>query len=386
MTPAPTLTLTAESAESWVESWNLIASPIWNVKTDGLAPVYEAQQAELTPVWRPWPGESVTLAISRPEAIQGATTTIHRAEHATELGDRQRTSTLSLHIQASLGDDFRLTLPTEAEVTSLRLQNQELPVRLDGGQLVVQVRPGDQTLNLAWKTPGRLTTRSGTDPVVLPVPASNITTTLTVPESRWLLWADGPVRGPAVRFWSLALASILLGVLLARAPLSPLRGYQWAILLLGFMQLPLVIGGGIILVFFALAWRGAHGAEKLRGIPFNLLQIVLLGASVIALLAMLAVVHQGLLGRPEMFVTGYGSTTHHLKWFQDRTADGSLTQPRILSVSIWFYRALMLAWALWLARSVLRWIPWAARQLQAGCLWSSTPAPTPAKPPPLPPQ
>lgn len=384
LTPAPTLTLTAESAESWVESWNLIASPIWNVKTDGLAPVYEAQQAELTPVWRPWPGESVTLAISRPEAIQGATTTIHRAEHATELGDRQRTSTLSLHIQASLGDDFRLTLPAEAEVTSLQLQNQELPVRLDGGQLVVQVRPGDQTLNLAWKTPGRLTTRSGTDPVLLPVPASNITTTLSVPASRWLLWAHGPVRGPAVRFWSLALASILLGFLLARAPLSPLRGFQWAILLLGFMQLPLFIGGGIILVFFALAWRGARGAEKLRGIPFNLLQIALLGASAIALLAMLAVVQQGLLGRPEMFVTGYGSTTHQLRWFQDRTADGTLTQPRIWSVSIWFYRAIMLAWALWLARSVLRWIPWAATQLQAGRLWHSSPAP--AKPPPLPPQ
>ncbi len=384
LTPANSLALTAEPAENWVEAWSLIASPIWNVKTDGLAPVYEAQQAELTPVWRPWPGETVTLTISRPEAIQGATTTIHRADHQSQLGERQRTSTLALSIQASLSDDFRLTLPAEAEVTSLRLQNQELPVRLDAGQLVVQVRPGDQTLNLEWKTPGRLSTRSGTDPVVLPVPASNITTTLSLPASRWLLWAEGPVRGPAVRFWGLALASILLGFLLARAPLSPLRGYQWAILLLGFMQLPLVIGGGIILVFFALAWRGAHGAEKLRGIPFNLLQIALLGASAVALLAMLAVVHEGLLGRPEMFVSGYGSTTHQLKWFQDRTVDGTLTQPRILSVSIWIYRALMLAWALWLARSVLRWIPWASRQLQAGRLWHSSPAP--AKPPPLPPQ
>lgn len=384
LTPANTLPLKAEPGENWVESWTLIASPIWNIKTEGLAPVYEAQQTELTPVWRPWPGEAVTLTISRPEAVQGATTTIHRAQHDTQLGDRQRTSTLSLSIQASLGDDFRLTLPQEAEVTSLKLQNQELPVRLDAGSLVVQVRPGDQELKLAWKTPGKLETRSGTVPVTLPVPASNITTTLALPDSRWLLWAEGPVRGPAVRFWGLALTSILLGCLLARVPHSPLRGHQWAILLLGFMQLPLVIGGGIILVFFALAWRGAHGAEKLAPVPFNLFQILLLGACGIALLAMLAVVHQGLLGRPEMFVTGYGSTTHQLRWFQDRTLDGSLTQPRILSVSIWFYRALMLAWALWLARSVLRWIPWASRQLQTGGIWRSRPVPPAAKPPPLP--
>lgn len=384
LTPSPTLELKAESSDNTVESWTLSASPIWNVQTNGLAPTYEATDSTLTPVWRPWPGEAINLTISRPEAIQGATTTIHRAKHDTQLGDRQRTSTLDLTIQASLGDDFRITLPPEAEVTSLKLQNQELPVRLDNGQLVVQVRPGDQTLQIAWKTPGHLTTTSSTDPVTLPVLASNITTTLTLPDSRWLLWAKGPVRGPAVRFWGLALASVLLGFLLARAPLSPLRGHQWAFLLLGFMQLPLFLGGGVILVFFALAWRGAHGAEKLSRALFNLSQLLLLGASGIALLAMLAVVHQGLLGHPEMFVTGYGSTTRNLRWFQDHTQNGSLPSPTVLTVSIWVYRAFMLAWALWLARSVLRWIPWAAKQLLAGGIWRSRPPRPTAGPPPLP--
>jgi hypothetical protein len=100
---------------------------------------------------------------------------------------------------------------------------------------------------------------------------------------------------------------------------------------------------------------------------------------------MLAVVHHGLLGHPEMFVTGYGSTTQNLQWFQDRTPDGSLPSPTVISVSIWAYRALMLAWALWLARSVLRWIPWAAKQLLSGGIWRPRPPrPTPNTPPPLP--
>ncbi len=381
--PATEIQLNAEPADHWVERWSLIASPVWNVHTTGIDPVYEENQGSLMPVWRPWPGENVSIAVSRPEAVQGATTTIHRARQLTQLGERQRVTTLALTLQSSLSEDFRLRLPENAEVTRLRHLNRDLPVRLDNGQIVVPLRPGDQELEIAWKTPGQLAARATTDPVALPVSASNITSIVELPSSRWLLWAYGPTRGPAVRFWGLALAATLLGFLLARVPLSPLRGPQWALLLLGFMQLPLLVGGGVTAWFFALAWRGARGSEQTGRWRFNLRQLILLGASGCALIAMLAVVQQGLLGQPEMFVTGNGSSTTHLQWFQDRGGEnGQLPQPLILSVSIWVYRALMLAWALWLARSVLRWIPWASRQLGNGGFWRG--APPQASPPPLP--
>ena len=84
-------------------------------------------------------------------------------------------------------------------------------------------------------------------------------------------------------------------------------------------------------------------------------------------------------------LVGYGSTTDILQWFQDRTADGSLPRPVVVSVSIWVYRALMLAWALWLASRVLRWLPWAARQLSAGQIWKrGASKPQTGTPPPLP--
>lgn len=381
--PVERLELKAESSDSWVERWSLITSPIWNVNPEGVAPVYETEKAQLTPVWTPWPGETVTLAISRPEAVQGATTTVHRARHTTRLGDRQHTTSLELQVQASLGEDFRVQLPAEAEVTTLRVRGQELPVRRDGAAVVIQLRPGDQELDLRWKTPSTLRLSTRTDPVTLPVQASNITTSVEMPVSRWLLWADGPQRGPAVRFWSLLIAATLFGLVLARIKRSPLRGYEWALLLLGFMQLPLFIGGAVVVWFFALAWRGAVSPGKSWVIRFNLLQIVLAAASVVALLCMLSVVHQGLLGRPEMFVAGYGSTTDNLQWFQDRTSDTELPQPTIFSVSIWVYRALMLAWALWLARSVLRWLPWAWQQLAADGLWRRREKPAGPQPPPL---
>jgi hypothetical protein len=179
----------------------------------------------------------------------------------------------------------------------------------------------------------------------------------------------------------MAIAAALLGLLMAKIKLSPLRGYEWALLMLGFMQLPLIIGGFVIVWFFALAWRGTHEMANSRVWRFNLMKLVLVGASFAALLSMLAVVHQGLLGRPEMFVTGNGSTTQSLQWFQDRSKDGMLPQPAVISVSIWVYRAMMLAWALWLARSVLRWIPWAFQQLVAGGGWRARQKQT--TPPPL---
>ncbi|MBL9181051.1 MAG: hypothetical protein JNN17_02840 [Verrucomicrobiaceae bacterium] len=385
LAPVPDLTLKAEASENWVERWMLTASPVWNVHHEGLAPVYETSQAQLVPVWTPWPGESVKLTVSRPEAVQGATTTIHQARQITRLGDRQHSTQLTMQVQASLGEDFRLELPAEASISALRVRGQELPVRREGNSVILPVRPGDQEVFIDWKTPGALAFKMPTDAVTLPVMASNITTTVHMPASRWLLWASGPMRGPAVRFWGLSLAAMLLGFILAKIQLSPLKGYEWALLMLGFMQLPLFIGAAVVLWFFVIAWRGsAPSAIKPAGF-FNVMQIILAGASLIALLCMLAVVHQGLLGRPEMFVTGYGSTTDMLQWFQDRTADGSLPRPVVISVSIWVYRALMLAWALWLASRVLRWLPWAAKQLSAGQIWKRGETKRrAATPPPLP--
>lgn len=382
--PVPELSLLAEASESWVERWTLTASPVWNIHHDGLAPVYEARQTQLVPTWTPWPGETVKLTISRPEAVLGATTTVHQARQTTRLGDRQHSTELTLQVQASLGEDFRIDLPAEATITTLRVRGQELPVRREGSAVIIPVRPGDQQIDMEWKTTSPLTFKMPTDAITLPVMASNITTTVDMPASRWLLMASGPMRGPAVRFWGLAISATLLGWLLAKIKISPLKAHEWSLLLLGFMQLPLFIGAAVVLWFFALAWRGTAGSMIKVPTLFNLVQIILAFASVIALLCMLAVVHEGLLGRPEMFVTGYGSTTNHLQWFQDHTADGLLPRPVVISVSIWVYRALMLGWALWLAARVLRWLPWAAKQLSEGGLWKHGEAKKPGAPPPLP--
>jgi hypothetical protein len=79
----------------------------------------------------------------------------------------------------------------------------------------------------------------------------------------------------------------------------------------------------------------------------------------------LSVVAEGLLGNPEMFILGNGSDRTILRWYQARS-DTLLPRPVCISVSIWWYRFLMLAWALWLAASLIRWLHWAWQQFGRG--------------------
>ena len=46
-----------------------------------------------------------------------------------------------------------------------------------------------------------------------------------------------------------------------------------------------------------------------------------------------------------------------------------LPQPWLLSLSLWFYRAVMLAWALWVAQALVGWLRWGWRQWTNGGYW-----------------
>ena len=71
------VTLTAPGTTDWAETWYLDVSPIWHVTTTGIPEVSQTNPAGLRfPEFRPHPGESMTLAINRPEGVAGPTMTI----------------------------------------------------------------------------------------------------------------------------------------------------------------------------------------------------------------------------------------------------------------------------------------------------------------------
>ena len=377
----PALPLATRAEDTWVERWHLVASPIWNVTLAGLAPTFEPGNPDLVPVWQPWPGESVALTISRPEAIAGATVTVSRATHRITLGRRQRVSQLELNLRCSLGEDFLIDLPAEAEITSLTHSGKAIPVRKDGARLIVPLRPGEQSVAVGWKVNTELQFHATAGEVRLPVESANVSTTITVPEDRWVLWAHGPTRGPAVRFWGILAISLLAALALGRAARSPLRTLEWMLLVIGLTQVPLPAAMIVVGWFFALAWRGDAAFLRLKNGTFNALQVFLILLTAGALGILLTAVGEGLLGSPEMFITGNGSYSTSLRWFQAR-ADGLLPRAGCFSISIWWYRLLMLAWALWLAASLIRWLRVGWEHFSSGGCFRKTPKLI--VPPPLP--
>ena len=382
LTQSPRVQLATKPGDGWVERWQLVASPVWNVGISGLAPVFEAGSEELTPVWQPWPGESVALEVSRPEAVAGATVTVGKVTHEITLGKRQRASTLGLALRCSLGEDFLVELPADAETASLTSNGKAIPVRKDGHKVIVPLAPGEQQVELAWKSNTPLGFAARAEAVRLPVESANIETEVGVPDNRWVLWAGGPLRGPAVRFWGILVCSLLAAWVLGRASHSPLRTLEWMLLAIGLTQIPLRMALVVVAWFFFLAWRGRDSFLGLRGWLHNLLQVVLIVLTAVVVGTFIAIVAEGLLGSPEMFIIGNGSTRTALRWFEARS-DGTLPQPFFLSVSIWWYRLLMLVWALWLAASLIRWLRWAWQQFSAGSCFRAMWKPK-AAPPPLP--
>jgi hypothetical protein len=336
----------------------------------------------LIPRWLPWPGESVDLTISRPEAVAGATVTVSRAAHEITLGKRQRTSKLELALRCSLGEDFLIDLPADADITALTHQGKAIPVRKDGPRLIIPLRPGEQNISLGWKSNAPLGFRAQAEAVRLPVESANLSTTIHVSEDRWVLWASGPRRGPAVRFWVILVCSLLTAVALGRTSWSPLNVSAWMLLAIGLTQVPLPAALLVIGWLYLLGWRGRDAFQKLGTASYNFLQVALIGLTALALGILIYAVSAGLLGNPEMFIRGNGSTRTALRWFQAR-ADGLLPQPECLSISIWWYRLLMLAWALWLAAALIGWLRWGWGNFSKGGIFRHSPKEK-AAPPPLP--
>jgi hypothetical protein len=243
--------------------------------------------------------------------------------------------------------------------------------RQENGELVLNLHPGAQSIRLALRGSEGVRTLLRTPPLDLGLPGVNAELQITLPYDRWVLYAGGPRLGPAVLFWGVLAVLIAIAFALGRAPLSPLRGWQWALLMVGLSQIPVWAAALVAGWLFALGARGRHGA-KLSVRAFDSMQIGLAIWTALALGLLFSAIAQGLLGNPDMQLAGNGSSSHQLRWFQDRY-ERTLPTAWVLSVSIWAYRLLMLAWALWLATALLGWLRWGWQQFSAETLWKRPP-------------
>ncbi|MBD9358400.1 hypothetical protein [Methylomonas albis] len=369
---AEQLVLQAADTPQWHEVWRADVSPIWHLQADGIAVVHHQDgQGQWLPEWRPWPGERVNLTISRPQALAGATLTIDSSELMVKPGQRTETVELTLSIRSSKGAQHPIKLPEQAELQSVRIDGVSQPIRQQGAMVSLPIHPGTQQIVLNWqaaKQPGLLLS---TPPVDLGVTSVNSSIKLLMPQDRWLLWTFGPTFGPAALIWGLLIVLAVLALGLAKLRITPLRHWQWYLLLIGLSQLHVAAAFLVVGWLFALGFRAEHAPERRRW--FNLAQIALAGLTLLALLLIAIAVEQGLLGSPDMQIAGNQSSATLLNWYQDRNGP-QLATATVISLPLLAYRILMLAWSLWMAAALLNWLRWGWSCFAGGGLWKKAPA------------
>jgi len=365
-----TIELTAADAADWSELWRADIAPIWHVQSAGIPVLSREQGTDYLPEWRPWPGEKLTLQISKPKPAPGVTLTIERSDLTLTQSSRDQSAVLNLHLRSSKGGLHGIKLPPGAQLQQVSIDGVVQAIRLTGDQIRFPVRPGEQQVDLEWRTVEEQGLLLRSPAVNLGMPSVNNHIRLLPADGRWLLFAAGPGLGPANVFWGIVALAALLAWALDKASATPLKAWHWLVLLLGLSQLPTKAA------LIPVAWLLAVGLRE-RFIPqarrqYNAQQVGLLLLSLAGLLLLAASLRQALLGEPTMFLVENPVAAGDLNWYQDR-ASPEPAGAFVLSVPMVCYRVVMLLWSLWLVVSLLNWLPWVWRCLTAGGLWKPKP-------------
>jgi len=349
--------LVAPGGVPWTEVWILDAAAIWRCSFSGLTVVHHQDAGRnFQPRWRPWPGERVVIEVTRPPAVPGRTITIDSARLEMTPGQRFTRSVMDLSLRSSKGGHHQIELPAQANLQTVRIDGKSLPIRQDGRLVSVPLQPGSQTVQVQWqKLTNSLVGLKGPR-VNVGGKAVNAAVTFRIPDNRWILFAGGPRLGPAVLFWSYVVVVVLIAVGLGKTDIAPLRTHHWLLLGMGLTQVPSPVGVLVAGWLLAVGYRCRMRPPE-KALTFNLMQLFLTALTLAALIGLYTAIEQGLLGIPDMQIAGNHSTRLQLNWTQDRI-DGFLPSPWVVSLPLWVYRLLMLAWSLWLAFSLVSWLRW----------------------------
>jgi hypothetical protein len=364
------LALQAPAGRPWSEVWRLECSAIWSCAAGGLDPVTRFADGVYAPEFRPWPGESLQVALARPQGVEGQTLTLDAVSLVASPGTRVERASLTISARSSREQPLVLGLPKDAEVQQVTLDGSERPARPEQGRLRVTVPSGTHRLEVLWQQPRGIGLMYGVPRVELSSPAVNVTEQLNLPPSRWLLATWGPAWGPAVLFWPYLVFLLAVALALGRIGASPLSSLEWALLGLGLSQVPAI--AALVVAGFVLALAQRRRRLSRGAFAFDLVQIALVVWALVSLGIVYAAIHTGLLFRPDMQVAGNGSSDTVLRWYADRVSGGT-PATGVLSLPLWVYRVLMLAWALWLAASLVRAVGWGWRAFGEGGFWRKLP-------------
>jgi hypothetical protein len=365
--PVDTLALVAQTDRPWNEHWQVRCAALWHCVFSGVAPYAQTDESGYAPKFRPWPGETLQVIVTKPPAAAGATRTIERVNATYTPGKRLLLGELELVAKVSKAGALSIRFEPGVAVQKLSIDGRDEPIRSSGSLVELSLQPGRHTIQLNWheSKPQRFWFK--TPSLVIDGQAVNAKVHVRLPSERWLLFTWGPSWGPKVLLWSYLLMLVGAAWILVRIPKNPLRVWQWALLGIGLTQVPVAVALVIAAWFFAMAYRGSVEIRSRMGKRFTQLTLGLY--TLLFLGCLCGAVYDGLVSNPDMLVSGaISSDVLDLSWYVDRV-QGPLPTSLVLSLPVVVFRLLNLLWALWLASSLIGWLRWAWQQYAQGGLW-----------------
>jgi hypothetical protein len=366
-----TLEISLPEGAARTEVWNFLVNPQWHVDFEGFPAVMPETANAANWVFRfiPRPGEKLVAHVSRPKGAEGTTLAIDSVRYAIDVGKRSANSALSFQYRSTQGGRHIVKLPPEARVTAVRFDNEPVQLRPEKGELPLSLSPGSHFVEVDWEESRDAGFRTRPPAVDLGSPASNITTLVKLPASRWALFAHGAGVGPAFLYWGELVVFIAIAWLLGRSKLSPLRFVDWLLLGLGLSTQSWWVFSFTAAWLLVMRWRESWQPGEVARWRFNFVQVLLASFTVIAIFTLVfSGIRNGLLSAPDMGVEGPGSWNGNFQWFQDQTP-GVLEMPAVYSVPMWSYRLLFFVWAGWMAFALVGWLRWAFNAWKTGGLW-----------------
>ena len=367
------INLHASNSGKFIEKWILDASPVWHINVDGIPVIYHQRQGNnWRPEWQPWPDEKVSISISKPKSVVGKTLTIDSSTLTLTPGTQITSAKLAFNLRSSLGGQHVIQLPKNADLQKVKINNRNMPIRNTVDGLSLPVSPGNQKIEVEWREARGISSIFHSSKVNLGSESVNNAINIKPGNNRWVLFTAGPTIGPAILFWGMLIVIVIISYGLGLIKGTPLNSLQWVILGFG-----LSASGpwGLVVVavsIFALRARGNFNTESISWKKFNFMQAGLFVLVFITVSALFGVIEQGLLGSPDMQIKGNGSNAYQLNWFSDRIAT-ILPEATFISVPLYIFRLLMLAWSIWLAFAVVKWAQWSWSNYAKGGHWKSKP-------------
>ncbi len=367
--PAEQLKLVANSQARISEDWEVRCSTLWSCKVQGLAPERSVLSGTSGWLFRPYPGDRLSIDVERPLGASGQSRTVERVRHHITPGVRSLKGSLTLNMRASQGTTQSVNLPDGVTLQRVLVDQRDETTRFSGTQLQIPVSPGASIIQVDYVVAEEQGISLKVPAVSIDGTAANVSTVVSAPQDRWLLLTFGTGFGPAVLFWAKLLVVILAAIVLGRMGIAPMSTQSWILLGLGLATLPIPLMLVPVLWFWLLSWR--EKAEISSTFRFNVVQVALGILTMVVLMLLYRAVETGLILSPDMFVRGQNTYASELTWYIDYSSD-TLPQPMIISVPMWVWRAVMLAWSMWLVFAMLRWLRWAFGCLSVGGLWRAS--------------